>query len=182
MKKLVVLGGGESGIGAALLAQRNNWDVLVSDVGSISDAAKQEFETHQISWEECGHSLNKILSASLVVKSPGIPNNVSVVVAIEKAQIPIVSEIEFASKYTNATLIGITGSNGKTTTAMLTHHLLTEGGIDAGLAGNIGNSFAKAVIEDQHEVYVLEISSFQLEHIQKFHPHIAIITLSLIHI
>lgn len=176
MKKLVVLGGGESGIGAALLAQRNNWDVLVSDVGSISDAAKQEFEAHQISWEECGHSLDKILSASLVVKSPGIPNNVSVVVAIEKAQIPIVSEIEFASKYTNATLIGITGSNGKTTTAMLTHHLLTEGGIDAGLAGNIGNSFAKAVIEDQHEVYVLEISSFQLEHIQKFHPHIAIIT------
>ena len=176
MKKLVVLGGGESGIGAALLAQRNNWDVLVSDAGSISDLAKQEFETHNVIWEEGGHTIDEILQASLVVKSPGIPNNVPVILAIEKAQIPIVSEIEFASKYTKATLIGITGSNGKTTTAMLTHHLLTDGGVNAGLAGNIGNSFAKAVIEDQHEVYVLEISSFQLEHIQKFHPHIAVIT------
>lgn len=176
MNKLVVLGGGESGIGAALLAQRNNWDVLVSDAGSLSDLAKQEFETHNINWEEGGHTIDKILKASLVVKSPGIPNHVAVVLAIEEAQIPIVSEIEFASKYTKATLIGITGSNGKTTTAMLTHHLLIEGGVNAGLAGNIGNSFAKAVIEDQHEVYVLEISSFQLEHIQKFHPHIAVIT------
>jgi len=176
MKKLVVLGGGESGIGAALLAQRNQWDVLVSDAGTLSDAAKQEFYAHQITWEESGHSLDKILEASLVVKSPGIPNHVPVIVAIEKAEIPIVSEIEFASNYTNATLIGITGSNGKTTTAMLTHHLLNEGGIDVGLAGNIGNSFAKAVIADQHEVYVLEISSFQLEHIQKFQPHIAVIT------
>jgi UDP-N-acetylmuramoylalanine--D-glutamate ligase len=176
MKKLVVLGGGESGVGAALLAQQNNWEVLVSDAGSLSPTAKKEFNVHQIAWEEGGHSLDKILQASLVVKSPGIPNHVPVIVAIEKAQIPIVSEIEFASSYTNATLIGITGSNGKTTTAMLTHHLLTEGGVDVGLAGNIGNSFAKAVIEDQHEVYVLEISSFQLEHIQKFHPHIAVIT------
>lgn len=176
MKKLVVLGGGESGIGAALLAQRNHWEVLVSDAGSLSPAAKKEFNVNQIAWEEGGHSLDIILQASLVVKSPGIPNHVPVIVAIEKAQIPLVSEIEFASSYTNATLIGITGSNGKTTTAMLTHHLLTEGGIDVGLAGNIGNSFAKAVMEDQHEVYVLEISSFQLEHIQKFHPHIAVIT------
>ncbi len=176
MKKLIVLGGGESGIGAALLAQRNNWDVLVSDAGTLSDAAKQEFESHNINWEEGGHSLDKIVQASLVVKSPGIPNHVPVIAAIENAQIPIVSEIEFASNYTKATLIGITGSNGKTTTAMLTHHLLTESGVNAGLAGNIGNSFAKAVIEDQHEVYVLEISSFQLEHIQKFHPHIAVIT------
>lgn len=176
MKKLVVLGGGESGIGAALLAQRNHWEVLVSDAGSLSPAAKKEFNVNQIAWEEGGHSLDIILQASLVVKSPGIPNHVPVIVAIEKAQIPLVSEIEFASIYTNATLIGITGSNGKTTTAMLTHHLLTEGGIDVGLAGNIGNSFAKAVMEDQHEVYVLEISSFQLEHIQKFHPHIAVIT------
>ena len=176
MKKLIVLGGGESGIGAALLAQRNNWDVLVSDAGTFSDAAKQEFESHNINWEEGGHSLDKIVQASLVVKSPGIPNHVPVIAAIENAQIPIVSEIEFASNYTKATLIGITGSNGKTTTAMLTHHLLTESGVNAGLAGNIGNSFAKAVIEDQHEVYVLEISSFQLEHIQKFHPHIAVIT------
>jgi UDP-N-acetylmuramoylalanine--D-glutamate ligase len=176
MKKLVVLGGGESGIGAALLAQRNQWDVLVSDAGKLTDVAKQEFDTHNVVWEEGGHSLDTILQASLVVKSPGIPNHIPVIVAIENAQIPIVSEIEFASNYTKAMLIGITGSNGKTTTAMLTHHLLTDGGVNAGLAGNIGNSFAKAVIADQHEVYVLEISSFQLEHIQKFHPHIAVIT------
>lgn len=176
MKKLVVLGGGESGIGAALLAQRNQWEVFVSDAGILSSTAKKEFDANGIFWEEGGHSVEKILSATLVVKSPGIPNHVPIIVAIEDASIPIVSEIEFASNYTNATLVGITGSNGKTTTAMLTHHLLTEGGIDAGLAGNIGNSFAKALIQDQHEVYVLEISSFQLEHIQKFHPHIAVIT------
>lgn len=176
MKKLVVLGGGESGIGAALLAQRNQWEVLVSDVGLITESAKKEFDSNGIIWEEGGHSMEKILGASLVVKSPGIPNHVPIIQAIETANIPIISEIEFASNYTNATLVGITGSNGKTTTAMLTHHLLTEGGIDAGLAGNIGNSFAKALIQDQHEVYVLEISSFQLEHIQKFHPHIAVIT------
>lgn len=176
MNKLVVLGGGESGIGAALLAQRNHWDVFVSDAGKLSDVAKKEFDSNTILWEEGGHSLHKILEAQLVIKSPGIPNHVPVIVEIEKANIPIVSEIEFASTYTDATLIGITGSNGKTTTAMLTHHLLKEGGIDAGLAGNIGNSFAKALIEDQHEVYVLEISSFQLDHIKTFHPHIAVIT------
>ena len=176
MKKLVVLGGGESGIGAALLAQRNQWDVLVSDAGKLTDVAKQEFDTHNVVWEEGGHSLDAILQASLVVNSPRSPTHNPLIVAIENAQIPIVSEIEFASNYTKATLIGITGSNGKTTTAMLTHHLLTESGVNAGLAGNIGSSFAKAVIADQHEVYVLEISSFQLEHIQKFHPHIAVIT------
>jgi UDP-N-acetylmuramoylalanine--D-glutamate ligase len=114
--------------------------------------------------------------AELVVKSPGIPNTVAVIKDIEAAEIPMVSEIEFASSYTDATLIGITGSNGKTTTAMLTHHLLSDSGIDAGLAGNIGNSFAQALLQDKHDVYVLEISSFQLEHIKKFHPHIAVIT------
>ena len=176
MKKLIVLGGGESGIGAAVLAQRNHWDVFVSDAGILSESAKKIFDHAGILWEEGGHNMARILSAQLVVKSPGIPNNVPVMLAINDAQIPTVSEIEFASNYTDATLIGITGSNGKTTTAMLTHHLLTTGGINAGLAGNIGHSFAKAVVEDQHEVYVLEISSFQLEHIQKFHPHIALIT------
>lgn len=108
MKKLVVLGGGESGIGAALLAQRNQWDVLVSDAGKLTDVAKQEFDTHNVVWEEGGHSLDTILQASLVVKSPGIPNHIPVIVAIENAQIPIVSEIEFASNYTKAMLIGIT--------------------------------------------------------------------------
>lgn len=176
MKKLVVLGGGESGIGAALLAKRNDWDVLVSDAGTLSDAAKKECDANQIMWEDEGHNMDKILAAKLIVKSPGIPNDVPVIKAIQAAGIPMVSEIEFASNHTNATLIGITGSNGKTTTAMLTHHLLSEGGIDVGLAGNIGKSFAKALIEDQREVYVLEISSFQLEHIKKFHPHIAVIT------
>ena len=176
MEKLVVLGGGESGIGAALLAQRNQWDVLVSDAGKLSQNAITVLDQHNISWEQGSHTFEKILKAKLIVKSPGIPNSVPVIKAIESAQIPILSEIEFASNYTNATLIGITGSNGKTTTAMLTYHLLKEGGIDAGLAGNIGTSFAKALIEDQHEVYILEISSFQLEHIKKFHPHIAVIT------
>ena len=176
MKKLIVLGGGESGIGAAVLAQRNHWDVFVSDAGTLSESTKKIFDHTGILWEEGGHNMARILSAQLVVKSPGIPNDVPVMQAINDAQIPTVSEIEFASNYTDATLIGITGSNGKTTTAMLTHHLLTAGGINAGLAGNIGHSFAKAVVEDQHEVYVLEISSFQLEHIQKFHPHIALIT------
>ncbi len=176
MKKLVVLGGGESGIGAALLAQRNAWQVLVSDAGKLSDTAKKELDTHKIAWEDGGHTTDKILSAQLIVKSPGIPNDIPVITAIQEAGITIASEIEFASTYTNAILIGITGSNGKTTTAMLTHHLLSEGGIDVGLAGNIGKSFAKALIEDQREVYVLEISSFQLEHIKKFHPHIAVIT------
>ena len=176
MKMLVVLGGGESGIGAAALAKHNNWDVFVSDAGSLSDAAKKEFDTMGVAYEQGGHTMSKILTAALVVKSPGIPNTVAVIQEIEHAAIPIVSEIEFASNYTDATLIGITGSNGKTTTAMLTHHLLSSGGIDAGLAGNIGNSFAKALMQDQHDVYVLEISSFQLEHIKKFHPHIAVIT------
>ena len=176
MKMLGVLGGGESGIGAAALAKHTNWDVFVSDAGSLSDAAKKEFDTMGVAYEQGGHTMSKILTAALVVKSPGIPNTVAVIQEIEHAAIPIVSEIEFASNYTDATLIGITGSNGKTTTAMLTHHLLSSGGIDAGLAGNIGTSFAKALMQDQHDVYVLEISSFQLEHIKKFHPHIAVIT------
>ena len=176
MKKLVVLGGGESGIGAAALAKHNNWDVFVSDAGKLTIASKKEFESIGISYEEGGHTIKKILKAELVVKSPGIPNTAAVIIDIEAAKVPIVSEIEFASNYTDATLIGITGSNGKTTTAMLTHHLLSDGGINAGLAGNIGNSFAQALLQDKHDVYVLEISSFQLEHIKKFHPHIAVIT------
>ena len=176
MKKLVVLGGGESGIGAAALAKHNNWDVFVSDAGRLTIASKKEFESIGISYEEGGHTIKKILEAELVVKSPGIPNTAAVIMDIEAAKVPIVSEIEFASNYTDATLIGITGSNGKTTTAMLTHHLLSDGGINAGLAGNIGNSFAQALLQDKHDVYVLEISSFQLEHIKKFHPHIAVIT------
>ena len=176
MKKLVVLGGGESGIGAAALAKHNNWDVFVSDAGRLTTASKKDFESIGISYEEGGHTIKKILEAELVVKSPGIPNTAAVIMDIEAAKVPIVSEIEFASNYTDATLIGITGSNGKTTTAMLTHHLLSDGGINAGLAGNIGNSFAQALLQDKHDVYVLEISSFQLEHIKKFHPHIAVIT------
>jgi UDP-N-acetylmuramoylalanine--D-glutamate ligase len=142
----------------------------------LTAAAKKAFENIGVRYEEGGHTINEILKAELVVKSPGIPNTVTVIKEIEAAEIAIVSEIEFASHYTDATLIGITGSNGKTTTAMLTHHLLSDGGIDAGLAGNIGNSFAQALLQDKHDVYVLEISSFQLEYIKKFHPHIAVIT------
>jgi UDP-N-acetylmuramoylalanine--D-glutamate ligase len=176
MKKLVVLGGGESGIGAASLAKHNNWDVFVSDAGTLTAAAKKEFEIIGVRYEEGGHSMEEILKAELVVKSPGIPNTIAVIKKIEEAEITMVSEIEFASNYTDAILIGITGSNGKTTTAMLTHHLLSDGGINAGLAGNIGNSFAQALLQDKHDVYVLEISSFQLEHIKKFHPYISVIT------
>ena len=176
MKKLVVLGGGESGIGAASLAKHNNWDVFVSDAGTLTADAKKEFEIIGVRYEEGGHSMEEILKAELVVKSPGIPNTIAVIKKIEEAEITMVSEIEFASNYTDAILIGITGSNGKTTTAMLTHHLLSDGGINAGLAGNIGNSFAQALLQDKHDVYVLEISSFQLEHIKKFHPYISVIT------
>ena len=173
---MVVLGGGESGIGAASLAKHNNWDVFVSDAGTLTADAKKEFEIIGVRYEEGGHSMEEILKAELVVKSPGIPNTIAVIKKIEEAEITMVSEIEFASNYTDAILIGITGSNGKTTTAMLTHHLLSDGGINAGLAGNIGNSFAQALLQDKHDVYVLEISSFQLEHIKKFHPYISVIT------
>jgi UDP-N-acetylmuramoylalanine--D-glutamate ligase len=175
MERLVILGGGESGVGTALLGKEKGYEVFVSDKGTIKEKYKQVLIHNEIEWEEGSHTESKILSADLVMKSPGIADKVSLVIKIREKGILVVSEIEFASKYTDATLIGITGSNGKTTTATLTHHLLKQD-LNVGLAGNIGDSFAKQIIEKDYKNYVLEISSFQLDDIVDFKPHIAIIT------
>ena len=174
--KLAVLGAGESGVGAAILGKKENFEVFVSDKGIIAPKYKNVLKHFEISWEEGKHSDDKILDADLIVKSPGIPDHVALVKKLKTQGIPVISEIEFASKYTNATLIGITGSNGKTTTTMLSNHLLVAGGLNVGMAGNIGDSFAKMVAEQDHDAYVLEISSFQLDGIIDFKPHIAVIT------
>ena len=175
MKRLVILGGGESGTGTALLGKEKGYDVFVSDKGNIKKKYKDVLIHNEIEWEETQHTESKILNADIVMKSPGIPDDVSIVKKLNADGMPVISEIEFAAKYTNATIIGITGSNGKTTTATLTHHLLKDE-IDVGLAGNIGDSFAKQILEENNENYVLEISSFQLDGINSFKPHIAVIT------
>ncbi|MDC6349967.1 UDP-N-acetylmuramoyl-L-alanine--D-glutamate ligase [Zeaxanthinibacter sp. PT1] len=176
MKKLVVLGGGESGIGTAILGKQKGYEVFVSDKGRIAKKYKDVLIHLGVDWEEEGHTEARILQADLVMKSPGIPDKVALVKALLEQGTPVISEIEFAAKYTDATIIGITGSNGKTTTTMLTYHILKEAGLNVGMAGNIGDSFAKMVAEEQYEYYVLEISSFQLDGIRDFKPHIAIIT------
>ena len=175
MKHLVVLGSGESGVGTALLAQSKGYSVFVSDFGMIQKTYKDVLLNNEIQWEEGGHNLERILKADVVMKSPGIPSSVSVVKAISEAGIDVVSEIEFASWFTSATLVGITGSNGKTTTASLTYALL-KSSLNVGLSGNIGDSFAKQLLEHDCKNYVLEISSFQLDDIKSFKPHIAVIT------
>lgn len=174
-QRLVILGGGESGIGTALLAKAKGYKIFVSDNGTIKQKYKDVLIHNEIEWEEGKHSESKILNADLVMKSPGIPDKVPLVKKIREMNIPLVSEIEFASQFTNATLIGITGSNGKTTTATLTHHILKQE-LNVGLAGNIGDSFAKQILEKDYPNYVLEISSFQLDDIVHFKPHIAVIT------
>jgi len=176
MKRLVILGGGESGIGTAILGKQKGFEVFVSDSGKIKKKYKDVLEHIGVNWEEEKHSEAKILNADVVMKSPGIPDDVPLVVKLIEQNIPVISEIEFAAAYTQAKIIGITGSNGKTTTTMLTHHILKNAGFHVGMAGNIGDSFAKMVAESDFEYYVLEISSFQLDGIQKFKPHIAIIT------
>jgi UDP-N-acetylmuramoylalanine--D-glutamate ligase len=173
--RLVILGGGESGVGAALLGKAKGFDVFVSDKGDIKKKYKDVLIHNEIEWEDRQHSVSKILNADLIIKSPGIPNKVVLVQQIIEAKIPIVSEIEFASKYTDATLVAITGSNGKTTTASLAHHILKQD-LDVGLAGNIGDSFAKQILEKNYANYVLEVSSFQLDDIADFKPKIAILT------
>ena len=175
MKRLVVLVGGESGVGTALLGQAKGYDVFVSDKGAIKTEYKTLLETHAIAWEEKQHSEALILNADVVMKSPGIPDTVPLVQMLKEKGVAVVSELEFASQYTNATLVAITGSNGKTTTATLTHHLL-KSQLDVGLAGNIGDSFAKQVLTQNHDNYVLEVSSFQLDDIESFKPQIAVIT------
>ncbi|MCL4162817.1 UNVERIFIED_CONTAM: hypothetical protein GTU68_003289, partial [Idotea baltica] len=162
-KTLTILGGGESGIGAALLAKAKGYVVFVSDFGKIKTAFKADLEKAGIDFEEGKHSEKRILKSDLVIKSPGIPDKAPLVKALRNNGNLIISEIEFASKYTSAKLIGITGTNGKTTTAMLTYHLLKEGGLHVGLAGNVGQSFARQVLENDFDWYVLELSSFQLD-------------------
>ncbi|WP_282041234.1 UDP-N-acetylmuramoyl-L-alanine--D-glutamate ligase [Winogradskyella flava] len=172
---LVILGGGESGVGTALLGKARGYDVFVSDKSEIKKKYKDVLLNNEIEFEDGQHTESKILSADIVMKSPGIPDKVALVKQIREAGIKVVSEIEFASKYTDGTLVAITGSNGKTTTATLTHHLLTQE-LDVGLAGNIGDSFAKQVLEEDHDNYVLEVSSFQLDDIDEFRPKVAILT------
>ncbi|MBA6155962.1 UDP-N-acetylmuramoyl-L-alanine--D-glutamate ligase [Tenacibaculum sp. S7007] len=176
MKNLVVLGGGESGVGTAILGKQKGFNVFVSDKGAIADKYKKVLLHHNIDFEENQHTESKIFAADLVMKSPGIPDKVALIQELVSKQIKVVSEIEFTSEYTNATIVGITGSNGKTTTTMLVHYVLRKAGLDVGVGGNIGDSFAKQVAEKSFENYVLELSSFQLDGIENFNSHIAIIT------
>jgi UDP-N-acetylmuramoylalanine--D-glutamate ligase len=176
MKRLVVLGGGESGVGTALLGKAKGYEVFVSDKGEIKKKYKDVLKHNKIEWEDYQHTEAKIFNAHVVMKSPGIPDKVALVQKLKEKGIAVVSEIEFAAKYTNANIIGITGSNGKTTTTMLTHHILKGGELNVAIGGNIGESFAKVVVDDSCEHYVLELSSFQLDGVEDFKPHIAVIT------
>jgi len=174
--KLVILGAGESGVGTAILGKKEGFEVFVSDYGKIKKKYKQVLLHHEINWEEEAHSDTKILSAGIVMKSPGIPENTPIVLKLKKKGIRIVSEIEFAATYTSATLIGITGSNGKTTVATMIHKILKDAGNNVALAGNIGKSFAELVATKDINQFVLELSSFQLDGTYNFAPHIAILT------
>lgn len=176
MQKIVVLGGGESGTGAAILAAKQGYDVFLSDKGSIGDSYKKVLKNHEIRFEEGQHTLSEILKADEIIKSPGIPDHISLIKTIRDLGIEIISEIEFAARFTDAKLICITGSNGKTTTTLLTHHILKNAGLNVGMAGNIGKSFAWQVAENNFDIYVLEISSFQLDGMSKFKADIAILT------
>ena len=174
MERLVILGGGESGVGTALLAKAKGYEVFLSDKGKIKDNYKEVLIHNEIEFEDEQHTESKILNADIVMKSPGIPDKVALVKQIRAKGIPVVSEIELASKFTKATIVGITGTNGKTTTASLIHHILKQE-LEVGLSGNIGKSFAQQVLEHDYPYYVLEISSFQLDDIVDFKPHIAVL-------
>lgn len=175
MKKVVILGAGESGTGAALLAKAKNFDVFVSDAGKIDEKYKKLLKETQILFEEGTHSLEKILSANEIIKSPGISDKIPVIALAHERQIPVISEIEFGFRNTKAKIIAITGSNGKTTTTLLTYHLLKNAGLNVGLAGNVGESFAQKVIANSYDYYVLEVSSFQLDGCFLFKPYISAI-------
>ena len=164
MNKIIILGGGESGVGSAILAQAKGFDVFLSDSGPLQDKYKAELEKYGIPYEEKGHTEELVLAATEIIKSPGIPNYAPLVhKAIEKG-IPVLSEMEFAKRYTAAKMICITGSNGKTTTTSLIYHILKSAGLNVGLGGNIGRSFARQVAEENYDYFVLELSSFQLEY------------------
>ena len=173
--KIIILGGGESGVGAALLAKKKGMEVFLSDKGSIKDSYKKQLEDAEIEFEEGSHDEERILSADWVIKSPGIPKKADLIKKVKEKGIRLSSEIEFASEFTDAKIIAITGSNGKTTTTSLIYHILKNAGFNVGLGGNIGKSFAKQVAEDQYDYFVLEISSFQLDDIQNFRPYISLL-------
>ena len=176
MKRLAILGGGESGVGAAILGKQKGFKVFVSDKGEISKKYIEVLLKNAIEFEEKQHTKSKILNADIVIKSPGIADTVPLVVELKEQCIQVISEIEFASKYTDATIVGITGSNGKTTTTLLLHHILKGAGLNVGVAGNIGDSFAQQVANEKYDNYVLELSSFQLDGVKYFNSHIAILT------
>ncbi len=176
IKRLVVLGGGESGVGTAILAKKKDFKVFVSDSGTIIKKYREVLLHNDILFEEGEHTESNIFDADVVMKSPGIPDKVKLIQDLLKKGIPVISEIEFAAQFTDATIIGITGSNGKTTTTLLTHHILKNAGLDVGVAGNVGHSFAWQVADNAYKKYVLELSSFQLDGIVDFAPYIAIIT------
>ena len=174
-KTVTILGGGESGIGAAVLALKHDYNVFVSDNNFIKKERKKILNKHNIIYEEGGHSIGKILSSNLIIKSPGIPNGIDLIKKIKEKDIELISEIEFASRFSKAKIIAVTGTNGKTTTSLLTHHILKEAGYDVALAGNIGKSFAYEISKRDYDYVVLEISSFQLDNIIGFKPQISIL-------
>ena len=174
-KRIVVLGAGESGCGAAVLAKKLGFDVFVSDYGAISDKYKKMLDRHEIEWEEKRHTEELILCAGEVIKSPGIPNEAPIMVKIIEAGIPVISEIEFAGRYTRAKMVCITGSNGKTTTTSLIYHIFREAGLNVGLAGNIGRSLALQVAEGDKDYYIVELSSFQLDNMYEFRANVAVL-------
>ena len=174
-QKLVILGAGESGVGAAILGQQKGYDVFVSDYGSIKDQYAKVLTSSHIAWEDKGHTVSQIIAADVVVKSPGIADLAPIVCSLKQAGVQVISEIEFAAQFTEATIVAITGSNGKTSTASLTYALLKED-LNVALGGNIGDSFAAQVASPDYKNYVLELSSFQLDGIKKFAPHIAVLT------
>ena len=175
MSKIAILGAGESGAGAAVLAKQKGFDVWVSDMSAIRDKYKKLLDDHGIAWEEGRHSVERILQADEVIKSPGIPDTAPIIVSIKERGIHIISEIEFAARYTTSKMICITGSNGKTTTTSLIYHIFRAAGYDAGLAGNIGHSLALQVAEEPHEYYIIELSSFQLDNMYDFRANIAVL-------
>ena len=174
-RRIVVLGGGESGSGAAVLAKLKGFDVWLSDMGAIKDKYKQLLDSYGVQWEEKTHTEEKILAADEVIKSPGIPDKAPIMQKIARLNIPVISEIEFAGRYTDAKMVCITGSNGKTTTTLLTYHILQSAGLNVALAANVGKSLELQVATEHHDVYVIELSSFQLDNMYEFKANVAVI-------
>src|SRR5450759_285837 len=175
MKKIVILGAGESGTGSAVLAKKQGFEVFVSDMGLIKENYKEVLNSHRISWEENTHLEGVILSADEVIKSPGIPEKAPIIIKLHEKGIPVISEIEFAGRYATGTKICITGSNGKTTVTNLIYHILKKAGKKVAMTGNVGNSFAMAVAEGSYDYYVIELSSFQLDGMYEFRADIAVL-------